>query len=179
MRNRRIALDRISAGPKKQIARLQVFQFKRVVLLTQDRLKLTDPANPGILFARIPRHIADIALFEDKINETRAIHPAATRIGRAVFVIEIAGGEFERAGEKFLHFGRIIIEALDLIGQQGGIGRAVFLRWSRRWRLCWSSGRRWHWSFRWRRRWCFERLWGWRTSFLSMWGGAGRWRWRR
>src|SRR5207249_10371044 len=144
-----------------------------------DRVKAAGTAQRRILFTQTPRHIADIALFDEKINDTRTTHPAATRIGRAVFVIEIAGGEFERAGEKFLHFGRIIIEPLDLIGQQGGIGRAVFLRWSRRWRSCWSSGRRWHWSFRWRRRWSFERLWGWRTSFLSMWGGAGRWRWRR
>ena len=34
MRNRRIALDRIGPCPEKQIARLQVFQFKSVVLLT-------------------------------------------------------------------------------------------------------------------------------------------------
>src|SRR5260370_35210006 len=100
-------------------------------------------------------------------------------MGRAVFVIEIARGEFERAGEKFLHFGRIIVEALDLIGRQGGLGRAVFLRWSRRWRLCRSSGRRWHWSFRWRHRRCFERFGGRRVSFLSRWGGAGRGRWPR
>jgi hypothetical protein len=55
-------------------------------------------------------------LFEDKINETGAIHPASGGVGRPVFVIEIAGGEFERVGEKLLHFGRIIVEALELIG---------------------------------------------------------------
>ncbi len=84
--------------------------------MTQDRLKLAGPADPGILLARVPRHIADAILLEDKINETGAIHAAGVGIGRSVFVIEIARGQFERADEKLLHFGRIIVEALDLIG---------------------------------------------------------------
>jgi len=68
------------------------------------------------LFARVPWHIAQVVLFEDEINETRAIHSAAAGIGRAVFVIEIARGQLERAGEKSLHLRRIIVEAFDLIG---------------------------------------------------------------
>ena len=67
------------------------------------------------MFARVPRHIADAVLFEDEINETRAIHPAAAGIGRAVFVIEIARGQLEGGGEKPLHLRGIIVEALDLI----------------------------------------------------------------
>ena len=78
------------------------------------------------MFTRIPRHIADIALFEDKINETGAIHPAAIRIGRAVFVIEIARRQFEGADEKLLHVGRIIFESFDLFRGQGGVWRAMF-----------------------------------------------------
>ena len=59
---------------------------------------------------------------------------AICRVGRAVFVIEVAGGEFERGNEKLPYFRRIILEATERIRQQGGIRRAAlrFFRTCRR-----------------------------------------------
>jgi hypothetical protein len=99
MCDRRIALDRISARPEKQIAGFEIVQFERVIFLAHDRLECFRVAQPGILFARITRNIADIILLEHIIDESRAIHSAAGGIGRAVLVIKIARRQLERRSE--------------------------------------------------------------------------------
>ena len=124
---RRVALYRVGSGPEKQIAGLQVFQFERVLLLTQDGFKLPTSAEPDILLARIARHFSDVILFEHIINKTRAIHSAGGRVGRAIFIIEIARGQFERRSQELLHLERIIFETFDLIRQQSRIRSTAFL----------------------------------------------------
>ena len=90
MRNWRIALNRISAGPEKQVAGLEILEFKRIVLHAQDRLELAGPTEPNILLARIARNAGDVILLEHIINESRAIHAAIGWIRRAIFVIELS-----------------------------------------------------------------------------------------
>src|SRR5919197_4061996 len=51
VRNRRVALDRISAGPEEQVARLKVFQLERVVLATEHRLEFSGAPEPNVLLA--------------------------------------------------------------------------------------------------------------------------------
>src|SRR5207237_6657966 len=135
------------SSPENQVARLQIFQFEGVVLLTKDRLESSGTPQPNVLLARIARHIFHAVLFEHEINKTGAIHPAVRGIGRAVFVIEVARRQFESADEKLLHVGRIIFESFDLFRGQGGVWGAMFCRWRRRVSLwCWRRRLRWRWA---------------------------------
>jgi hypothetical protein len=83
--------------------------------LTKDWFESPRAPQPDVLFARVSRHITDPVLFEHKINKTGTVHPAARGIGRAIFVIEIARGQFERAREKLLHLCRIIFKPFDRV----------------------------------------------------------------
>jgi hypothetical protein len=134
VRDRRIALNRISAGPKKKIARLQIIEFERILFLTHNRLEFARSSQPDVLLAGIAWYVIDPILFEHEINEARTVHSAICRIGRAVFVIEIAGGEFESRNEKLPYLRRIIRETVEGIRQQCGIRRAAlgFFRTCRR-----------------------------------------------
>ena len=104
MRNRGIALNCIGTGPEEQVARFQIIEFKGILFLTHHRLESSSPSQPDVLLAGIARHALHPVLFEDKIDEAGAIHPAVTWISGAVLVIEIASREFERRSEKLLHF---------------------------------------------------------------------------
>lgn len=126
--DRRIALYRVGSCPKQQVARFQVLQFERIILFAHDGLEEPCPAKPDVLLARIPRHIADIILFKHVINESGTIQSAAGRIGRTVFIIEIARGQLECRGQEFLDLEWIIFEALDLIRQKRGVWGVLFFR---------------------------------------------------
>jgi len=104
MRDRGIALNCISTGPEEQVARFQIIEFKGIFFLTHHRLESSGPSQPDVLLAGIAWHALHPVLFEDKIDEAGAIHPAVSWIGGAVLVIEIASREFERRSEKLLHF---------------------------------------------------------------------------
>ena len=108
------------------VARFEIVQFERIVFLAQDGFELTRTPEPHVLFARIARHIRDFVLLEHVINEPRAIHSAISGISRAIFVIEIARGQFERRSEELLDFERIILEPLDLVWHQGRVRRMQF-----------------------------------------------------
>jgi hypothetical protein len=92
------------------------------------RLECSGAAKPDILRAGVARDVSDLILFEHIINKARTIHSAGGRIVRAVFVIEVSGGEFQSSGQKLLHFERIIFETLDLIWQQRGVRSTPFFR---------------------------------------------------
>src|SRR5207245_146502 len=49
VRDRRIALDRISSGPEKQVARRQILQFEGIVLLTEARLDTSCTSQPKVM----------------------------------------------------------------------------------------------------------------------------------
>ena len=54
-----IAIDRISAAPKKKIARFEVIELKGVVAVSEHSLEIARFAHPNVLLARIARHVAD------------------------------------------------------------------------------------------------------------------------
>src|SRR5438128_2512157 len=87
--DRRVTIDAVGAAPKKQIARLERVEFKSVIAVSKDGLEVSGFADPGILFTRVARNIGHAALRENVINETRAIHSSISRIGRAIFVVQI------------------------------------------------------------------------------------------
>ena len=47
--NRWIAIDGVSAGPEKKIARLQIFQLERIILSTDHRLEFSGAPKPDVL----------------------------------------------------------------------------------------------------------------------------------
>ena len=124
--DRRIAFNCIGASPEQQIARLEVIELKRVLLLTHHRLEFAGPSQPDVLLAGIAGHIFNAVLFENEIDKARAVHPTVGRIGRAVFVIEIAGRQLQSGKEESLHVGRIAFKCADRFGRQGGVRRAAF-----------------------------------------------------
>ena len=85
----RVTIDKISPGPKEEIARFERVELEAVVTMREHGLEIAGLAHPDVLLARIARHIFDSALGQNVMNETGAIHPAVRRIGRAVFVAEI------------------------------------------------------------------------------------------
>lgn len=115
VRNRRVALDFVSACPKKQIARFKVRKLEGLFFATNHGLELSRFAQPGILLTRIARHIAHTGICQHVINETRAIHAAAIGIGRTVLVIEAAARELERTIDNLPDFDRIVFVAVDFI----------------------------------------------------------------
>lgn len=81
VRDRRIALDAVGAGPEEKIAGNQFFEFECVFLTAIHRFERSRLAQPNVLLTRIPRHVANAVLRQDVKDETGAIHPAGQRIG--------------------------------------------------------------------------------------------------
>jgi len=124
VRNRGVALDVVSAGPEKQVAWLQLIELKRVFMTAVDRPEGPGFPKPDILSAGIARHIAQSILRQDVENEPGAIHPATSRIGRTIFVIEIPGRELERHINDLADGLGVILVTGDLAGRDCG-GRAL------------------------------------------------------
>src|SRR2546423_12937347 len=129
VRNGRVAVDRIRAGPEKEIAGLQIFQLERIVPAANHRFEFSGATQPDVLRTRITRYIADAILAKYKIHKPGAIHSAVGRIVRTVFVIEISSGQFERSAEKFLHVVGIIFESFYLFRGQRSVRRAALRSW--------------------------------------------------
>ena len=127
MRDRRIALDAVGARPEKQISRNQFIELERVLVSAVDGPERSGLSQPNVLLARIARHIANAILRQDIEDEAGAIHPAARRIGRAVFVIEIASRQLERHVSYVPNVFRIFLVVDNLARQDRG-GRSFFLR---------------------------------------------------
>ena len=128
VRDRRIALNAIGAGPEKQVARLQRIEFERVGLAANDSAKISGLPHPDILLAGIARHVVNTVFCQDVINETGTIHAAVSGISRAIFISEILLREFERHVDNLAHGFRIIFVIRQLVRRNRRVGRAFPLR---------------------------------------------------
>ena len=81
VRDRWIALNRVSTAPEKQVARFQIIEFEGIILLAYHWLEFPSSSHPDILFAGIARHAIHAVLLEHEIDEAGAIHPAVIWIG--------------------------------------------------------------------------------------------------
>ena len=131
MRDRRVAFDGVSAGPKKQVARLECIEFKGIRIAAENRLEFSRLAQPDILLAGIARHIIKAVLLEHIINEPGTIHPAVAWIRRTVRVTKIAFGQVERAFDEFTEFGRIIFVISQFVRRDGRRRRRFSLGFGR------------------------------------------------
>ena len=113
--DRRVAIDRVGASPKEQIARLQIFQLEGVVFSTENGLEFSGASQPDVLLTGIARDIGHAVLPQHEINESGAIHSTVCRIVRTVFVSEITSGELERGAKKLLHALGIGVETFNCL----------------------------------------------------------------
>lgn len=62
VRDRRIALNRVSAGPEEKIARFQAIELESLLLPAHDRLDFAGVPQPDVLAGGIARDIVDPVL---------------------------------------------------------------------------------------------------------------------